>query len=153
MPRGFLHEAWTTEEPSTHLTVGLHVVRWLDLLSVALAQVSNRDVRFRQALCGGTEARNDLDELFTALLEEFARQANLKDAAEELAGSFVQSGQAVGDGTLAGALPTTDIDGNTLLEHRPGLLYRFAQNGGAVGIISAQSALWMPRGFDEALSF
>jgi len=41
MPRGFLHEAWTTDEPSTHLTVGLHVVRWLDLLSVALAQVSN----------------------------------------------------------------------------------------------------------------
>jgi hypothetical protein len=153
MPRGFLHEAWTTDEPSTHLTVGLHVVRWLDLLSVALAQVGNRDMRFRQAFCAGPEARNDLDELFTALVEEFARQANLKDAAEEVAGSFVQSGQAVGDGTLVGALTASNIDGNTLLEHRPGLLYRFAQNGGAAGIISAQGALWMPRGFDEALRF
>ena len=153
IPRGFLHEAWTTDEPSTHVTIGLHVVQWLDLLSVALAQVSNRDVRFRQALPAGPDARNELEELFTALVEVFARQASLKDAAEELANSFVQSRQAVGDGTLSGSIPTTDIDGNTLLEHRPGLLCRFAQNGGAVGIISAHRALWMPPGFDEALRF
>ncbi len=153
MPRGFLHEAWTTDEPSTHVTVGLHVVRWLDLISVALAQVSNRDVRFRQALPTGPDARNELEELFSLLVEVFARQANLKDAAEELASSFVQSRQAVGDGTLAGSIPTADIDRSTLLEHRPGLLCRFAQNGGAVGIVSAHSALWMPPGFDEALRF
>ena len=153
IPRGFLHEAWTTDEPSTHITVGLHVVRWLDLLSVALAQVSNRDVRFRQALPTGPDARNELEELFSSLADVFARQANLKDAAEELASSFVQSRQAVGDGTLAGSSAAADIDGNTLLEQRPGLLCRFAQNGGAVGIVSAHSALWMPPGFDEALRF
>jgi ribosomal protein L16 Arg81 hydroxylase len=154
LPRGFLHEAWTTDEPSTHLTIGLHVVRWLDLLSVALAQVSNRDLRFRQALPTGPDAQNELEELFTGLVEAFARQANLKDAAEELASSFVQSRQAVGDGTLTGSVPTTtDIDGSTLLEHRPGLLCRFAQNGGAVGIISAHRALWMPPGFEEAFRF
>ncbi|MCM3904248.1 MAG: cupin domain-containing protein [Pyrinomonadaceae bacterium] len=152
IPRGFLHEAWTTDEPSTHITVGLHVVRWLDLLSVALAQVSNRDVRFRQALPTGLDARDDLKELFSSLADVFAQQANLRDATEELASSFVQSRQAVGDGTLAGS-SAADIDGNTLLEHRPGLLFRFAQNGGAVGIVSAHSALWMPPGFDEALRF
>jgi len=153
MPRGFLHEAWTTDEPSTHVTVGLHVVRWLDLLSVALAQVSNRDIRFRQSLPTAPDARNELVDLFSSLVEGFALQANLKDAAEELASSFVQSRQAVGDGTLAASIPTADIDGNTLLEHTPGLLCRFAQNGGAVGIVSAHSALWMPTGFDEALRF
>lgn len=153
IPRGFIHEAWTTNESSTHVTVALDVVRWLDLLSVALAQVSNRDVRFRQALPTGPEARSKLAELFTALVDVFARHANLKDAAEELATSFVKNRQAVGDGTLAGPIPAADIDGNTLLEHRPGLLCRFAQNGGAVGIISTHSALWMPPGFDEALRF
>lgn len=150
MPRGFLHEAWTTEEPSTHVTVGLHVVRWLDLLSVALAQVSNRDVRFRQVLPANPEARNAL---FAALVEAFAREANFKEAAEELASSFLQSRQAVGDGTLAGSNPNSQIDGNTILERRPGLLCRFGQNGGAVGIVSAHSALWLPPGFDEALRF
>jgi ribosomal protein L16 Arg81 hydroxylase len=153
VPRGFPHDAWTTDEPSTHVTIGLHVVRWLDLLSVALAQVSNRDVRFRQALPTDPEVRNEVEELFSSLVKEFALQANLKDAAEELASSFVQSRQAVGDGTLAGSIPATDIEGHTLLEHRPGLLCRFAQNGGAVGIVSAHSALWMPAGFDQALRF
>jgi ribosomal protein L16 Arg81 hydroxylase len=154
MPRGFLHEAWTTDESSTHVTVGLHVVRWLDLLSVALAQVSNRDVRFRQALPTGNDAGNELEQLFSSLVPAFAQQANLREAAEELASSFVQSRQAVGDGTLTGSIQSADdIDRNTLLEHRPGLLCRFAQNGGAVGIVSANSALWMPPGFDDALRF
>jgi ribosomal protein L16 Arg81 hydroxylase len=153
VPRGFPHDAWTTDQPSTHVTIGLHVVRWLDLLSVALGQVSNRDARFRQALPIDNDARNDLEELFSALVQEFATQANLKDATEELASSFVQARQAVGDGTLAGSVPIADIDGNTLLEHRPGHLCRFAQNGGAVGIVSAHSALWMPTVFDEALRF
>lgn len=153
IPRGFPHEAWTTDDPSTHVTVGLHVVRWLDLLTVALAQVSNRDMRFRRALPTGANARNQCEELFTTLVEVFARQANLKDATEELANSFVQSRQAVGDGTLAGSIRDADIDINTLLEHRPALLCRFAQNGSAVGIVSAQSALWMPTGFDDALRF
>lgn len=153
IPRGFLHEAWTTDEPSTHITVGLHVVRWLDLLSVALAQVGNRDVRFRQALPTGPGTRNESEELFASLVEVFARQANLKDAAEELESSFVQSRQAVGDGTLSGSITTAETDLHTLLEHRPGLLCRFSQNGGAVGVVSAYSALWMPPGFEEALRF
>jgi len=153
IPRGFLHEAWTTDEPSTHITVGLHVVRWLDLLSVALAQVSNGDVRFRQALPAGSDASSGLEDLFSSLVNVFARQASLKDAAEELGSSFVQSRQAMGAGTLAGSISSADINGNTLLQHRPGLLCRFAQNGGAVGIVSANSALWMPPGFDEALRF
>lgn len=153
MPRGFLHEAWTTDEPSTHVTIGLHVVRWLDLLSVALAQVGNRDVRFRQALPVGAEVREQMDELFSSLLNVFGREARFKDAAEELADSFVKSRQAVGDGTLNSLTTIPEINGQTLLQHRPGLLCRYAENGGAVGVVSANSALWMPTGFEDALRF
>jgi ribosomal protein L16 Arg81 hydroxylase len=153
MPRGFLHEAWTTDEPSTHVTIGLHVVRWLDLLSVALAQIGNRDVRFRQALPVGAEVRERMDELFSSLLNVFGREARFKNAAEELADSFVKSRQAVGDGTLNSSTIIPEIKGETLLQHRPGLLCRYAENGGAVGVVSANSALWMPTGFEDALRF
>jgi hypothetical protein len=153
MPRGFLHEAWTIDEPSTHVTIGLHVVRWLDLLSVALAQVGNRDVRFRQALPVGAEVRERMDELFSSLVNVFAGEALFKDAAEELADSFVKSRQAVGDGTLNSSTTIPEINGETLLQHRPGLLCRYAENGSAVGVVSANSALWMPTGFEDALRF
>lgn len=153
MPRGFLHEAWTADEASTHVTIGLHVVRWLDLLSVALAQVGNRDVRFRQALPVGAEVRDQRDELFSSLVNEFGREARFKDAAEELADSFVKSRQAVGDGTLNSSTTFPEINFQTRLQHRPGLLCRYAENGGAVGVVSANSALWMPTGFEDSLRF
>ena len=153
MPRGFLHEAWTTDEASTHVTIGLHVVRWLDLLSVALAQVGNRDVRFRQALPVGTNVRERMDELFSSLVNVFGREARFKDAAEELSDSFVKSRQAVADGTLNSSTTVPEIDGQTLLQHRPGLLFRYAENGGAVGVVSANNALWMPTGFEDSLRF
>jgi ribosomal protein L16 Arg81 hydroxylase len=153
MPRGFLHEAWTADEASTHVTVGLHVVRWLDLLSVALAQVGNRDVRFRQALPVGAEVREQMDELFSSLVNVFGREARFKDAAEELADSFVKSRQAVGDGTLNSSTTIPEINAQTRLQHRPGLLCRYAENGGAVGVVSANNALWMPKGFEDSLRF
>lgn len=158
MPRGFVHEAWTADDASAHVTVGLHVLTWLDLLTVALARVSNRDVRFRRALpvrfSGGEGPDDEAGELFAALAETFARQAGIKDAFEEVASSFVQSRQAVGDGTLAAAADGGgDILGETLLEHRPGLLCRYARNGATAGLVSAHSALWMPEAFAAALRF
>src|SRR6185312_8196175 len=35
LPRGFAHQAESLDEPSVHLTIGIHVVTWLDLLTVA----------------------------------------------------------------------------------------------------------------------
>ena len=37
IPRGFVHEAFTSEQASLHLTVGVNVYRWADLLGEALA--------------------------------------------------------------------------------------------------------------------
>ena len=38
LPRGFFHQAESLDEHSVHLTIGIHVFTWLDLLSVALVQ-------------------------------------------------------------------------------------------------------------------
>ncbi len=50
MPRGHVHEAFTSDRASLHLTVGIRVFRWLDLLQQALASAGAADVRFRQSL-------------------------------------------------------------------------------------------------------
>lgn len=155
MPRGFVHHAWAEDVASIHVTVGLHVLRWLDLLAVALAQVSNRDERFRRALPNGLgdEREKDASELLAALIETYAQQASLREAIEEIAGSFVQSSQAIGDGTLAGAEDSAGVHSDTLLEHRPGLLCRFARQGGGAGLVAAHNTVWMPDVFAEALRF
>jgi ribosomal protein L16 Arg81 hydroxylase len=50
LPRGFLHQAESLDEHSVHLTIGIHVFTWLDLLSVALVQSGYRHESLRQAL-------------------------------------------------------------------------------------------------------
>ncbi|MCP5197252.1 MAG: cupin-like domain-containing protein [Gammaproteobacteria bacterium] len=50
IPRGHAHAARTTNSHSLHLTVGVHVVCWVDLLKAAISQVALHDVRLRRAL-------------------------------------------------------------------------------------------------------
>ncbi len=50
LPRGFPHEAITGDSSSMHLTVGIYVVRWFDLLNDALTLIANDDVMLRSAL-------------------------------------------------------------------------------------------------------
>lgn len=50
LPRGYMHEARTVAGSSLHLTVGVHVTRWADLLADAVRQVAERDVRLREAV-------------------------------------------------------------------------------------------------------
>ena len=157
LPRGFVHEAWTSDAASAHLTVGLHVLTWLDLLTVALAQVSNRDERFRKSLPidfdGDTESTLSLKEHLDELLQVFVRQADARQAANELVTSFVRSTQSTGEGALVSAGDATTINLDTRLERRTGVICRFIAEGEMVGLASSQTILWMPKSFAPALRF
>ena len=54
LPRGWLHQAMTSDAPSLHLTVGVNVATWRDELREALDELAEEDVRFRQGV--GSEA-------------------------------------------------------------------------------------------------
>jgi hypothetical protein len=53
IPRGWPHEALTSELPSLHLTVGIHSAKWVDLVQEAILQMADRDVRWRRSLPPG----------------------------------------------------------------------------------------------------
>ncbi|MFN2470329.1 MAG: cupin domain-containing protein [Gaiellaceae bacterium] len=61
LPRGWLHEALTSETDSLHLTVGVNVVTWLDAMRAALDECAD-DLRFRRSVDAG-----DPDELVETL--------------------------------------------------------------------------------------
>lgn len=174
LPRGFVHEARTSDEASLHLTLGIHVLTWLDALAVALGQTGHRDERFRRALPVGFANENNATENYTeqfrALLEAFAANADLNDAFQETAASFINSREAAADGDATpakshdteaatdGAEVSTDdaarhINLDTKMERRAGLLCRLALQGGMAGLGSAQGVLWMPANFAAALRF
>jgi hypothetical protein len=127
MPRGHVHEAFTSDDVSLHLTVGIKVFRWLDLLRQALDEAAARDVRFRGALPPGllSDGRRPagLDGQFRELIQILSESARADPAIDRLAGNFL--------GKLA-PLPAdyfTDDDAgriglDTVLERGPGVICR-----------------------------
>ena len=113
LPRGHVHEARTATDASIHLTLGLHVLTWLDLVSVALGQVAQRDERFRRALPVGfaNEAGNCAGFVgeFSVLLQALVEQAGFRQAFDETAESFLVSRTETAD-TTSNADMTSNAD-------------------------------------------
>jgi hypothetical protein len=65
LPRGWLHEALTSESDSLHLTVGVTPYTWLDALKAAIEDCRG-DIAFRRSVPAGGESDEDL----LALLDE-----------------------------------------------------------------------------------
>jgi hypothetical protein len=132
LPRGHVHEAFTSDRASLHLTVGVNVSRWLDLLQQALADAAAQDVRFRQSLplgllCGDT-CPPALKDKFRELLRLLADSADLERALGTMADSFLASLPALPADYFAGD-PAEPIHRDTLLERAPGVLCRVVREG------------------------
>lgn len=71
VPRGWVHEAHAGPNPSLHLTLGVRVVRWADLVVDTVMAAAARDVELRRALPAGhvsdSSVRDHLRELVAGL--------------------------------------------------------------------------------------
>jgi ribosomal protein L16 Arg81 hydroxylase len=81
IPRGTPHEAMTSSSSSLHLTVGVHVYRWVDLLNEAVALLAEERLTFRQALP-------------RALLDTPLDQLRLSAIAAEVSAALIDEGIA-----------------------------------------------------------
>ena len=74
LPRGWLHDALTSDTDSLHLTVGVNVHTWTDAFRAALADCE-RDVEFRRSVpADGDQAADLLDRLAEQLAPEDVRR-------------------------------------------------------------------------------
>ena len=81
IPRGYMHDATNVgSEPSLHITVGLLVKKWADLMLEVLSEVALNNSEFRESLPVGF-AKKDFDMSnartdFRKLVETFANEAD-----------------------------------------------------------------------------
>lgn len=96
VPRGLMHDAQTSgDEPSLHITVGLIVKTWADLMLEAVSEVALRTPEFRHSLPVGY-AREGFDKTkseayFKKLTEAFAKGADFEEAFELFVENFIRS--------------------------------------------------------------
>jgi len=130
IPRGFVHEAFTSESLSAHLTVGVNTYKWIDLISQAFVIATKRNESFRRSLPIGfldKEFLNSKDNLALfkknseELLEILQDKKLMEDARNEINKRFFANLQPLPDGHFAQIDKIDKVDLDTVVTKREGL--------------------------------
>jgi JmjC domain len=114
LPRGWLHEAVTSESDSLHVTVGVNVVPILEAVRAALEECAD-DVEFRRGIPSDGDLPGDL----LARLEERLRP---EDVVRRTRARLVGTRRPIRHGQLAQLRALDDLTVESLVEHRPTVL-------------------------------
>ena len=119
LPRGWLHEAVTSQSDSLHITVGVNVHTWLDAFKAALEECAE-DVQFRRSAAG--EAGD--------LVERLAARLEPEDVERRRRARLVAGRRPVLGGQLSQLRALDRLTSETLVERRETVLYELAEAGG-----------------------
>lgn len=116
LPRGWLHEAKTSETDALHITVGVNVYTWLDAFRAALDSCAT-DVDFRRSPDG--EGAEDL-------LERLAARLRPEGVERRRRRRLVRSRRPILGGQLSQIRALDDLGLETEVERRPTVLFDLA---------------------------
>jgi hypothetical protein len=157
IPRGHVHEAFTSAGASMHLTVGINVLRWSDVLHEAVESAARRDERLRQSLppglLGGSAAPAAATEHFRDLLRVLLSEARLDECLRQLGDVFFGQMQVLPDAHFAAPAPEEPIDLDAVLEKCPGAVCRVVQEGAWTAIEFPGGRVGGPLKIAKALRF
>jgi ribosomal protein L16 Arg81 hydroxylase len=110
LPRGWLHEALTSDSDSLHLTVGVTAYTWLDALKAALEDCRD-DIAFRRSVSEGEDMIDDLLELLEERLHPDEVTRRKRDR-------FVRSRRSILDDQIEQVAWLDRLTVDTLVERR-----------------------------------
>ncbi|MGE3142778.1 MAG: cupin domain-containing protein [Hyphomonadaceae bacterium] len=139
VPRGMMHDAQTAgQAPSLHITVGLIVKTWADLMLEAVSEVALVHPGFRQSLPPGF-AQRGFDRAaaqahFAALAHTLGAHVKLDNALDVMIDAFIRSRAPDNSGALADAPRPLRADDRFLA--RPSTPWRLADDAARVLLIA-----------------
>lgn len=127
LPRGWPHEATTSEDESLHLTIGLHPTTRMDALRMALDSCAD-DPEFRRSLAADGTLPEDLLERLAARLEpgEVARRARRR---------FVAGRRPVLHDQLSQVRDLDGLAATDQVERRPTVIAELEEAGSATVLV------------------
>lgn len=161
IPRGFVHEAMTSDAQSLHVTLGINAYTWMDVFAELLNRC-RQDARFRESLPVGFGDLDGTSPDGTAP----AMQAKLAELATALAGiagpedlfarldeRFVDSRRPLLEGRIAAADRLAAIDRDTVLRRPPHVVFRLRADDHAVRLRFHGKELRFPAFVEPALRY
>ena len=145
LPRGWLHEALTSETDSLHLTVGVNVRTWIDAFKAALAECQD-DLEFRRSVPPDGSAAVDL-------LERLDARLRPEEVTRRLRESLVRTRRPVRDGQLGQLRALDRLALDTLVERRPAVIADLAAGPGRVALSFDGKELLFPAHVGQEIEF
>lgn len=142
LPRGWLHEAKTSDADSLHLTIGANVYTWLDAFKAALEECAD-DAEFRRSPSGPAEE----------LLARLGERLGEADVRRRMRAKLVRSRRPVLDGQLGHLRALRDLNPETELERRPTVLADLVVHEDRAELTFEGRTLEFPAHVGDALEF
>ena len=111
LPRGWLHDALTTDSESLHLTIGVNVYTWLDAVKAAVEDCAG-ELDFRRSVAEDGELEADL-------LELIGERLSPSDVTRRRRERFIRSRRPIRDGQLSQLRALETLTPESSLERRP----------------------------------
>jgi len=115
LPRGWLHQAMTSDTASLHLTVGINVATWRDAVRDAVDEAAAEDALFRRGVDADGAAP---DGLFEALAARLTPEA----VARRQRRSFVEGRRPIREDAFDQLRALEEFDSETELERRESVI-------------------------------
>jgi bifunctional lysine-specific demethylase and histidyl-hydroxylase NO66 len=150
MPTGTPHAATTQETLSGHLTVGVHVTSWRDVLGRAWSSLALDE----PVPAGWVDEPDAFASELARRLEDAARSLGEVDApalAEREVARFLSNRPPVLRGALVDGLAVASIDDDTVLRRREGAICEIRRRGERVVVLLGDRRLEMPSWLEPAL--
>ena len=152
LPAGTPHAARAQDVLSGHLTVGVHVTPWREVLAGAVADaIAAGD---DPVPAGWTEDREGFAEELRARLGALATSLGDVDARRvvgERRERFLSSRAQLARGSIAERSAPIDVDDDTLVAHRPGAIAELAPGVDRLVVLLGDRRLEMPPWLEDAV--
>ncbi|MGH3116162.1 MAG: cupin domain-containing protein [Gaiellales bacterium] len=143
LPRGWLHEAVTSETDSLHLTVGVNVATWLDAFKAALDELGD-DVRFRRSWQSGDGG----DDLVDALRQRLGRA----DVERRARSRLVRTRRPLREGQMRQLLALEELAPSTEVERRPTVIADLVDRDASISLVFEGREVTFPAHVYEELA-
>lgn len=140
IPRGFCHEAKANEDISLHVTFGFFPPRWAQVVTKALQEAAENEVRLRKYASPGAAAA-----AIAELLPEILSQENLERTLEAIQTTFIGDRRNELTGQLQQIAALESLSGASLVAIRPNMLYQLAETPTGTKLTFSGKTVLLPK--------
>lgn len=145
LPRGWMHEALTSDADSLHITVGVNVYSWIDAMRAAVDSCAD-DIEFRRSVPAHGEQSVDL-------LERVREQLAAESVSRRMRSRLVRSRRPVLGGQLGQVRALDDLTADTELRRRPTVIADLERGPDGAALVFEGKRISFPAQAVEAIAF